>query len=101
MAWQIDGSLYPDMPPPTRLSTLADHVDYLARLCAAWDFGLLPDKDTVEEIRRPAWRLAVETCNLLSSPTYHLLRHWHRLPTLSYLGSIPARVLNDPYLHNI
>ena len=41
-AW-IDGALYPDVDPPERLEDLADRVDFLARLCAAWDFGVLPE----------------------------------------------------------
>ncbi len=56
----IDGALYPDVEPPTELKTLGSRVDFLARLCAAADFGLLPLPETVEEIRRPSWRAAVE-----------------------------------------
>jgi hypothetical protein len=56
----IDGALYPDTDVATELHTLADRVDFLARLCAAWDFGLLPDAETVAEIRRPEWREAVD-----------------------------------------
>ena len=48
----IDGALYPDTEPPETLETLADRVDFLARLCAAWDFGVLPYPETVAEIRR-------------------------------------------------
>ena len=39
----IDGSLYPDQEPPRELRALGDRIDYLHRLCAAWDFGILPD----------------------------------------------------------
>ncbi|MFQ6058898.1 MAG: hypothetical protein ACE5MB_08495 [Anaerolineae bacterium] len=70
----IDGALYPDTEPPTTLKTLAERVDFLARLCAAWDFGLLPHAETVAEIRRAEWREAVDACRLLTSPAYHLLR---------------------------
>ena len=52
MSFQIDGSLYPDIEVPDQLETLADRVDFLARLCAAWDFGMLPDRDTVETVKR-------------------------------------------------
>lgn len=68
----IDGSLYPDTSPPAELNTLAEQVDFLARLCGAWDFGLLPKMDTVVEIRRPHWRKAVDACRLLTSPAYHI-----------------------------
>ena len=98
MTFQIDGTLYPDVDPPDELTTLADRVDFLARLCSAWDFGLLPDSETVVEIRGEAWRDAVEACRLLTSPTYHLVRHWHRLGPLPFLGSIPASIREDPNL---
>lgn len=94
----IDGTLYPDTKTPTRLDTPAARVDFLARLCAAWDFGLLPDAETVAEIRRPAWRQAVDACRLLTSPAYHLLRRWHDLPPLPYLGRQLAYIRDDANL---
>ena len=98
MTWQVDGALYPDVEPPDQIVTLADQIDFIARLCAAWDFGLLPDWDTLIEIRREAWVPAVDTCQLLTSPTYHLLRQWHHLPPLPFLGSLPAYIRDDPNL---
>ncbi len=94
----IDGALYPDEAPPAALETLSDRVDFLARLCAAWDFGLLPGPATVAEIRRPEWREAVDACCLLTSPAYHLLRSWHGLPPLPYLGQQLAYIRDDPNL---
>jgi hypothetical protein len=94
----LDGTLYPDVEPPERLSTLADRVDFLARLCSAWDFGLIPWSETVEEIRRPEWAEAVEACRLLTSPAYHLLRRWHRLSPLPYLGQSLRYIREDPCL---
>ena len=101
MSFRIDDSLYPDEPPPVVVETLAERVDYLARLCSAWDFGILPDGETLREIRRRAWRAAVDRCRLLTSPTYHLVRKWHRLPPLAFLGSIPASMLEDPNLEYV
>jgi len=98
VSFRIDGSLYPDEPPPAVLESLAERVDYLARLCSAWDFGILPDGETLREIRRRPWRKAVDRCRLLTSPTYHLVRKWHRLPPLPFLGSIPASISEDPSL---
>ena len=98
MSFRIDGSLYPDEPAPDALDSLAVRIDYLARLCSAWDFMILPDEETLGEIRRPAWRTAVDRCRLLTSPTYHLVRTWHRLPSLPFLGSIPAYITEDPNL---
>jgi len=51
----LDASLYADTDPPATLHDLAQQVDFLARLCAAWDFGLLPSPETVAEIRRADW----------------------------------------------
>jgi hypothetical protein len=98
VSFRIDGSLYPDELPPVALHSLAERVDYLARLCAAWDFGILPDGETLCEIRRRAWRAPVDECRLLTSPTYHLVRKWHRLLPLPFLGSIPASIREDPNL---
>ena len=98
MSFRIDGSLYPDEPLPASLGSLSAKVDYLARLCSAWDFGILPDTETLREIRRRAWRVAVDRCRLLTSPTYHLVRKWHGLPPLPFLGSIPAYIREDPNL---
>lgn len=101
MPFQIDGALYPDVAPPTELTTLADRVDFLARLSAAADFGVLPWPETVQEIRKPAWRQAVDACRLLTSPTYHLLRRWQGLPPLPYLGQQLAYIRDDPNLRYV
>jgi len=75
----LDGALYPDTVIPDALETNPERVDFLARLCAAWDIGFLPNADTIAEIRRADWAPAVEACRLLTSPAYHLLRRWHGL----------------------
>ena len=97
----LDGSLYPDVEPPATLTSLAEKVDFLARLCAAWDFGVLPRTETIEEVRRPEWREAVDRCRLLTSPTYHLLREWHGLARLPYLGQQLAYIRDDPCLEYV
>ncbi len=94
----IDGSLYPDTDVPDAVETLADRVDFLARLCGAWDFGILPERETIAEVRKPGWREAVDACRLLTSPTYHLVRKWHGLPELAYLGQELAYIRDDPNL---
>jgi len=94
----IDGALYPDTEVPASLSSLAERVDFLARLCGAWDFGLLPERETIAEIRRADWREAVDATRLLTSPTYHLVRSWHDLPSLPYLGQQLAYIRDDPSL---
>ena len=97
----LDGSLYPDVEVPNTLDTLSDKVDFLARLCSAWDFGLLPNLETVAEIRKTDWKESVQACNLLTSPAYHLLRSWHGLTTLEYLGQQIAYIRDDPYLTQV
>lgn len=94
----IDGALYPDTEIPSSINDLPEQVDFLARLCAAWDFGLLPKIETVNEIRHPTWREAVDQCRLLTSPAYHLVRSWHNLPALPYLGQELAYIRDDPNL---
>jgi hypothetical protein len=94
----IDGTLYPDTETPSALNTLPERIDFLARLCAAWDFGVLPGVKTIAEIRQPTWREAVDQCRLLTSPAYHLVRSWHHLPALPYLGQQLAYIRDDPNL---
>jgi hypothetical protein len=97
----LDGALYPDGDVPDALPTLAERVDFLARLCAAWDFGLLPNADTVTEIRKESWTLSVDACRLLTSPAYHLLRRWHGLEPLPFLGQQVALIRDDPCLAQV
>jgi len=94
----LDASLYPDEEPPTPPLDLGERVDFLCRLCGAWDFGILPLNATAREIRRPEWREAVEACRLLTSAAYHLLRQWHGLEPLPYLGQGYAYIRDDPNL---
>ena len=88
MSFRIDGSLYPDEPPPVALDSLAERVDYLSRLCSAWDFGILPDGLTLREIRRRRWRKVVDRCRLVTSPTYHLLTDC--VDDLVFRGRLPG-----------
>ena len=97
----LDGALYPDVDVPDTLESLPERVDFLARLCAAWDFGLLPNAPTIAEIRKETWTSAVDACRLLTSPAYHLLRRWHGLPALPYLGQQLAIIRDDPCLAQV
>ena len=97
----IDGTLYPDERAPGKLDTLEARVDFLARLCAAWDFCILPTAEAVAEIRKPEWREAVDACQMLTSPAYHLVRDWHGLPALPYLGRQLAYIRDDPNLAHV
>ena len=97
----IDGALYPEMEQPEVLETLADRVDFLARLCGAWDFGILPYEETVNEIKRPEWREAVDACQMLTSVAYQILRDWHDLPPVPYIGREFDYINEDPFLEHI
>jgi hypothetical protein len=97
----LDGTLYPDADIPDSLDTISKRVDFLARLCAAWDFGLLPTVETIVEIRHPDWSPAVEACRLLTSPAYHLLRRWHGLSSLTFMGQQIALIRDDPCLAQV
>jgi hypothetical protein len=97
----FDSFLYPDVDLPDSLEALADWVDFLARVCTAWDFDILPCAVTVEEIRKEEWTPAIEACRFLTSPYYHLLRRWHGLERLPFLGQIPAVIRNDPWLERV
>jgi len=97
----IDATLYPDVDPPEEIVDLADQVDFIARLCAAWDFGVVPYAETVDVIRHSTWRESIDACRLLTSHTYHLLRRWHQLPELPYLGQKLAYIRDDPNLQYI
>jgi hypothetical protein len=97
----LDSALYPDVQVPDSFDSLPEQVDFLARLCSAWDFGLLPNINTVREIRKAKWRPAVDACRLLTSPAYHLLRRWHGLPPVPYLGQQLAMIRDDPCLSQV
>ena len=97
----LDGSLYPDVEVPACLETLAEQVDFVARVCGAWDFGVLPRDETVAQLKRPEWREAVDVCRFLTSPAYHLLRQWHSLEPVPYLGQRLAFILEDPSLGHV
>jgi len=100
MGW-FDESLYPDVPSPKPPVSEGERIDFIARLCGAWDFGVLPRKETINEVRKSLWRKAVEECRLLGSVSYHLLRKWHGLPLVPYLGPIPAYIREDPQLQHM
>ena len=53
-------------------------------------FGLDPDCAMAH------WGLAVDACRMLTSPAYHLLRKWHGLEALPYLGQELAYIRDDP-----
>jgi len=97
----IDGSLYPETEVSEFLHEPNDKIDFIARLCSAWDFGVLPFPETLSEVLKPEWRTAVDDTWLLTSCAYHLLRELHGLPSCPYLGPDYPEIKNDPWLEKI
>jgi hypothetical protein len=97
----IDGSFYPDTEIPQNLQSLESKIDFIARLSGAWDFGILPQLNTLSEVKKPEWKEAVDKCMMQTSHTYFLLREWHNLPRVEYLGVIPDYIASDPCLNEI
>ena len=50
------------------------------------------------EILRAEWREAADACQLLTAPTYHLVRSWHEMPEAPHLGQRLDYILSDPNL---
>jgi len=51
----IDHSVYPDLDvPPDELLSAEQRAEYVHRICAAWDFGTLPERETFRLFRD--WR---------------------------------------------
>ncbi|HFE63909.1 MAG TPA: hypothetical protein ENK14_05765 [Caldithrix sp.] len=97
----IDGSLYPDRDVPESLNDPNEKIDFIARLCSAWDFGILPRPQTLKQILKPEWKKAVDETRLLTSCAYHLLRELHDLKSLPYIGQTFPEIVNDPWLCNV
>lgn len=97
----IDGSLYPDCPVPDEITMPADQIDFLARLCGAWDFGIMPRPVTLRRVLQPDLRQAVDETQMLTSCAYHLLRELHGLPPAPYLDPRFPEIENDPCLNMV
>ncbi|MCZ7638690.1 MAG: hypothetical protein M5U12_23105 [Verrucomicrobia bacterium] len=73
-----DHSVYPDLdrPPlePGDLATLEDRADYPQRVCAQWDYGIIPEPATFQLLAR--WREVFERFPLSHSAAYHTFRFW-------------------------
>ena len=94
----LDGILYPDLDILDSQTSISERIEFLSRLCVLWDSGLLPSSETISEIRKDDWTSAVDACQLLTSPAYHLVRQWHGLSQLPYLGQEIALIRDDPCL---
>lgn len=88
----LDRRLYPDVPVPTSLDTVLEKANYLSRLCAAWDFGLVPSGRMITALRD--WREIADRFPIPSSPAYHALRmffRWPEVPAEPYFPHAPTQ----------
>ena len=92
----IDQSVYPDLDePPAVLETVEAKADYVQRICAAWDYGVLPEPETFRLFAR--WKDVFDRHPLVTSPAYHAFRLWFGWEPMAYPGNVS---LPTPrYLH--
>jgi len=76
----IDHSVYPDIEHGEDFEDDGDRADYVMRVCAAWDFGVPPERATVALFRE--WRSIFDRFPLPHSPSYHAFRATYRWPML-------------------
>lgn len=96
MAMRLDHSVYPDeRRPPDDLPTPEARADYLHRVCAAFDFGVFPERG--DWIRFAGWRDIFDAHPLPDSPAYHAFRStfgWPAMPR-GTCGLTPPWKLQD------
>jgi len=84
---KLDHSRYPDQPPPESLASDTQKVDYLHRVVAAFDHGIVPDRPTLELLSQ--WEDLFDQFPLPSSPAYHALRSlfcWQAVDRTPWFG---------------
>jgi hypothetical protein len=92
----IDQSVYPDCDaPPNLLDTPEDRADYVHRICAAWDFGILPEPETFRLLEQ--WKDVFDRFPILTSPAYHAMRMWFGWEPLAY--PTPMVRPEPPWVH--
>ncbi len=89
----LDRRLYPDVPVPESLDTVLEKADYLQRLCAAWDFGLVPSGRMILALRD--WREVADRFPIPNSPAYHALRMFFRWPEVPAEQYFPHALTQD------
>ena len=77
----IDTSVYPDLDDlPTELGTPEAKADYVARICGAWDFGILPETETFRLFQ--GWRDVFDSFPLYHSAAYAAFRAYFGWPAM-------------------
>jgi hypothetical protein len=82
----IDHSVYPDIEHGNSFEDDFDRADYVHRICAAADFGVPPDPETIELFSE--WREVLDRFPLPASPTYHALREYYDWPATAMLRNL-------------
>jgi hypothetical protein len=105
----LDHSVYPDLDhPPDELLTAEDKADYVARVCGAWDFDIVPTRETFALLSE--WREVFDKFPLPHSPAYAAFRTIFGWPAIS--GSVleadyervdrrQGRPFPDPCIHSV
>ena len=91
----IDHSVYPDIEHGNDFEDDYDRADYVQRICAASDFGVPVDRDTIALFR--GWRDVFDRFPIPDSPSYHALRahfRWPRVPALPSVYPAPWETLD-------
>ncbi len=68
----FDGSVYPDLEHLPKMKTDAERGEYVARICGAWDYGVLPNDATFRLLS--TWRDVFEKYPITDSPAYQAFR---------------------------
>jgi hypothetical protein len=72
----LDYSVYPDVDElPGDLPTIEDKADYVARICNAWDFGIIPTMETIELFA--SWKEVFDRFVVPHSPAYAAIRDYY------------------------
>ena len=85
----LDPSVYPDREVPSALSSDADRADYLSRICAAWDYGIVPLPATFAMLS--GWRRIFDAYPIDDSPAYQAFRAYFGWPHM------PGRIFKARY----
>jgi hypothetical protein len=87
---KLDHSVYPDLDePPANLVTPEAKADYVQRICAHWDYGIVPEADTFDLFRH--WKEVFDRFPLRHSAAYHAFR------LLFAWEPVPGRMLRASY----
>lgn len=92
---RIDYSVFPDREMPIAIETDGEKADYVARICAAWDFGLIPTRETIALFAQ--WREIFDRYPIVTSPAFMAFRSWFGWPRIrGHVLQANWELLQDP-----